>query len=327
MSTPIYYDNTVESPENNSAYLAAFSGALGQALATLSPIPGDELILNFAVGSASSTFSQIAVDGAELVVTRINDNEYNLEARNGDGSSIQIGDSSFLLDAGVDGAITSAATLGLAAVLGLNPASITAVAIAGGVGFIYNVFIDPITEPILDILAGTIDVNVQLRDPNGQVIAGALYRDGLGSTTNLEAVENALITLAGNGIEISSENNRVVLDSAFGTDEEFLIHPKEMIERLAETFFMGINGNVDLDDAIASFRNFQSNDAFVAVAANDSFIFARNQDDIDLISVPADDGSSLIQGFNPSNIFLAVPTVGIPTAAVKGGVKLGQRAE
>ena len=66
----------------------------------------------------------------------------------------------------------------------------TTVVVSGAVGAAHSKFADPALDILFETLAGTVDVTLELRDQNGEVLTTALYRDGLPEAQWQETVDD-----------------------------------------------------------------------------------------------------------------------------------------
>lgn len=179
MSAPIYYKQSM-GPANDSTWLAALSEVISNILTGVTPAGGAGELIEFSVGVVASAGTQVVVDNVSLFVG------YN------DTNTIQIGDKLYpivdgkVVDNGIEyplnvavGSIfTGAATTFILFVAGANPLSVVGITTAATVGVVYSAFVSTPVSQALDELSGTVDVNLRLRDTNGNFVYGALYKDG-----------------------------------------------------------------------------------------------------------------------------------------------------
>ena len=245
MTTPVYYIERPQ-PQNDDAWLSALQGSISEGITQLFQIPDKKVWLNFTVGGfvgAGVTFASDRV-ALELEIT--------------DDSQIRIGDQLYALDVAIESAVTTAATLHItalaAAAVGATGAGLVVASIgivtAFGVGWAYSKFIDPVSESFLDYLSGTLDVDVRLFDTlleEGDThLGGALYRDGLGSVSELDAVKDLVLRATEGDMGELHEGMiaRVFTKSVFGPSE-----PSDKIFRIYDDFYdevselFGINSN------------------------------------------------------------------------------------
>ncbi len=180
MSNVIYYNNQKPTnPLNDEYFLGAFGNAVTQLASGLTP--GGSVILDLGIGTFFAGSTQITSESTSLIIQRLDD------------SRIRVGDALYPADVVFDASLSTILTSVVLTGLGITaPASVAAITVAAGVGLAYTAFFDPAGEVLLDVLAGTVDVQFELKDASGAVLSTAIYRDGLDEPYYNQAVADFL---------------------------------------------------------------------------------------------------------------------------------------
>lgn len=99
----------------------------------------------------------------------------------------------------VDAAALTAITGGILAVAGVTALSLTGLAIAGGLAYVYSKFIDPLTDELILELAGQ-DQTV-IVDSAGNVLGGMVFPDGIPSL-GIDAIHSTIVQASVQGLSV-----------------------------------------------------------------------------------------------------------------------------
>ncbi len=301
MSDVYYYVKKPE-PQVDSSWLAALSNGLAAAIQAAGPGPFADFVLDFSVGAIISSSAGVATENISLTVKYV------------DESSVQIGDDLYPIDVLLESVATTTITeaiVGLAiASFGIPTSSvviigIASVATATAVGYAYSWLVDPAVEEALDILQGGVDVNMELIDANGNVIAGALYKDGLASGETPLEVKNILENDL--GLPLPTKDMIIRFHQEGEVIDQYKFYDENIITNAADIFLGGDT---------SSFVSFSNNEAHMTEVLIDGevkrWVYARtikNGQSVDIetdaneqIVIPV---SGLNLAFNPYNIYVA----------------------
>ncbi len=127
------------------------------------------------------------------------------------------------------------------ALAGLGGVPLLAVA---GVGTIlYNALLSDSVFEIYETIQGTVDTDIQIKDVNGQVVAGVLYKDGLTSAQTPEAVEQLLVSPSIDPRFPVAVPEQHAIEIFKGSDDEpwevFKLYDPDIVNNIMDIFFAG----------------------------------------------------------------------------------------
>ncbi|MGH1470853.1 MAG: calcium-binding protein [Cellvibrionaceae bacterium] len=218
-SSPQYYVSDREILEDQN-WLDSLSSVIAQSVSEIGGVAGQTKLIEFVVGAAVSGATDYATTSVAIELEVISAEEIRV------GDEIYLTSELQLVDGILDASITTAATLFMQSAvvaafslvgIALTPAAIAAVGIvaAGGIAYGYSKVFGSDIELILDTLAGTVDVNLQLKDESGNIIGGVLYKDGL-TTTEADAMAFLFDKAINEGMATSLEAG-MEIEVVFGT--------------------------------------------------------------------------------------------------------------
>ncbi len=197
---------------------------------------------------------------------------------------------------------STAAALAIAAVLpGLS--GIAGVMIAGAASALLWSSVDAAATDVINLINGTVPVDMQLLDSEGNVTGGAFYDAGLSATEQLDAARDLIIRgFSASNLPKPAEGMqiRLVEDANFSASvaDTYTVYDGSVVDDLAEE--LGINKSVLLSFGAQNAPN--KNSQIYYESGSDSVLFA-NEDNELFIPVPKDDsGSTQVLGFHPSRI-------------------------
>ncbi|MGH1403837.1 MAG: type I secretion C-terminal target domain-containing protein [Alphaproteobacteria bacterium] len=137
--------------------------------------------------------------------------------------------------------IATGAVIGLFAALAGVPALTGLPLLAVGIGAtaLYNRFLAEDVFNAYETIKGTVDTDIQLKDASGNILAGAIYEDGLDSQDVLAAVEELIVSPGGHpDYPVATVNDRIEIFKA--TDDEpwevVKFYDTAMLEAIADAF-------------------------------------------------------------------------------------------
>lgn len=236
MIEPIYYiekEAEIRVNGSNVTFFGAGASALEDGLAEL--YRGNKglgpVTLKFL--AKGNVFSTILTTGVEVVI--------------GDGEVTVAGQS---FDAFATAAITAAIlaplslpTMSLAAAVAISAVT------SAVVSTVYSTFVEEHVDAIIDILSGTVDTDIQLKNSSGELLAGVLYKDGLQTGQTTDAVIELLKSPREHPdypIAKAELNDRIEIfkGSSDTPWEVYKLYSNDLIDNIAEILFEGNHENI-----------------------------------------------------------------------------------
>lgn len=256
MSLTKYYILDSNEPQNDTSWLATLGTTLANIVVEIGTTGVASKTIKFAVGVVAETNTNYTVDEITFDISTTND-----------PNRVQIGDDLYYIDTIADSITTEAVTLAIISSLGIAPLSIVGLAIAGVTTYVYSKFLDPITDDVLQTLAGK--DTVQFFDVQGEHTSGIIYGDGIPAGSSGVAALDAVWAFITNensaGLDLTG--GHIQVDTGLGVDDNYYVYDGAIYETIANT----------LDISLIEFRTTQNhsltNDAYFAEAGHGNYIF------------------------------------------------------
>ena len=293
MSVPVKY--YTESPVINvdGTIVGAGAGALEEAFERFFS-QGGSVTRTLKVLAKGNVASQFVVETVDVV---FNDGELHIESAVVDAAATTL----------ATGAVIAA--LGFVGVVGVTAAAI-AVPVAAGVSVLWSVFADDGVEEFFDGLWVTTDVDVRLVDGNGNLVEGALYRDGLGGMSPREAVKDLIRANEGHskgGVDPGfaapaqpGQHINVVVSDVI--EHRFRLESGQILHDLAATF------DLSFQELLSTGQGVKQNEDLYLEWSDKNWIVFRDDlvgQESDLFFVPIS-STGEVEGFGYQNLFINV---------------------
>ncbi len=216
--------------------------------------------------------------------------------------------------------ISESATLNAIALgLGTIPAlaGLPIIAIVGVGTALYSTYLSDSVYEIYETIQGTVDTDIQLKNANGEILAGVLYKDGLGTNETPVAVGELLSSPGGNpGYPIAEITDKIEIFKGSGTEpwEIFKLYDPDIVNNAVDIFFAGQIANFVSYGGDTSGETMNAS-LYVETTVNgqkEQWLFARtkaNGEKIDFTQVSVDKLVFDVQGddikFHPEHISYA----------------------
>jgi hypothetical protein len=247
---------------------------------------GGSKTLKFLIQSAGGTVSSVFSQAIEVVVDP-------------DKDEFSVG--GVVLDVVGGAAVTAIISF-------LSPGVILALS-AGQAAFTYSLIwsavkaASELDEDIINLIDGTIPVDIQLVDQNNNVISGALFKEGLSEEQELEAIQKLLERMLTRfpDILIGGERIRVVEDTSFfPREKEYKIYDGSFVNAISQE--LGITKETLLGLGQENSPNTNAQIYYESPTFNPkSFVFASDENRF-FVPLPNTTGGVSPVGLHPGNI-------------------------
>ena len=184
-AAPHYYVGSISSTDLTtvSGFTSAIEAAI--AAATNSSTKKATIIINAV--ARTSVAAPVVAQAIEITINADTETITGLNFASDVIAGLVIAEVSTAVASAIVAAAAGAATAPPLALIG-----VTAV-VAGTLSTVYSAFLEPTVDSIIDELLGTVDRDFQLLDGSGNQIGGVLYKDGLGTTTEPQAIRELFV--------------------------------------------------------------------------------------------------------------------------------------
>ena len=257
MTDPIYYiEREAEIRVNGSSvtFIGAGAAGLEAGLSELYRGVNGLGAVSLKFLAKGNVFSTIVTSGVEVV---IGDGEVTVAGQTFDAAATALITAAILAPLGI-------ATMNVAAAVGIS--AVTGAAVSA----VYSIFVEDTVDQIIDTLSGTVDTDIQLKNSNGDILSGVLYKDGLESFETPGAVEELLKSpISTPEYPIASYNDTIEIFKGSNDTpwEVFKIYDPDLIKNALKLFF---NDNIDNFENLGNNGGTGNNDRYFVNIPNEN---------------------------------------------------------
>jgi VCBS repeat-containing protein len=256
MNQPYFYIIDNASPVTDNTWLTG--------LATVASEVVNDVITKNASGRIVF-ISNVLVGSSATKVVESTSIEVNVE-QTSDPNKIKIGDALYDIDNIADTAVAVAITTAILVTAGISATSLIGLGIAGGVGYAYSKFIDPITDELLLELGGR-DQTVILNASN-EAIGGMIFPEGI-SGLGVDAIHSTIVQAGAKDIQVIGQN--IQLHTSIWPSLNYRVSDDSLFQQITERL------NISLQEFLNHTAGDWSNyDFYGATGTGQNYIISAN---------------------------------------------------